>query len=491
MNRNGLYPLLERAAKNWPRDIAISSVLGDFTYAQIDAAAQCLAARFRDAGIEPGHKVGILCPSGPAYIIASFALFLIDGIVVPIFPGLKQSEVSELATGLNIDAICFDAKFRDHLDDDLIQVPVEIPQLEGAIDFNLTRCGTAGLGETADDRLVKIEAPLLRFTSGTTSAAKGVIIPQSAMLEYTKRFAASYSIERGDGVLNLLSMAHIFYQITAGLLQGARIIVYEVNELETIIGAIRAGQISHIEAAPSFYTMLLRADSLSAKHFAGMKYVTSCGAALPDPVAAKFREKFGREIVQRYGLTETGPVIINLDEDPRKRGMLGRPAPGCEIKLATLDSEAVDGCEGEILVRCPDLFTGYYSPWTPAETILDEGWYRTGDVAAKDSEGCFRIVGRTKNIINVGAVKVFPTEIEQILCSHPAVEEALVYGAPDPRFGESPRAKVRLKAAAWCDRKELLEFVNRRLSLFAALRDIDYVDALPKTVTGKLKRSGV
>jgi len=491
MNQRGLYPLLESAARKWPRDTAISSVLGDFTFGQLDAAAQKLAALFRAAGIQPGHKVGILCPSGPCYVIASFALFLIDGIVVPIFPGLKPSEVNEVATGLEINAVCFDPSFQDLFDDDSIQQAVALPQLEGAINFHLMPYGAAGLGKIPDNRLVTIGAPLMRFTSGTTSAAKGVIVPQSAMLEYTKRFVASYSIERGDGVLNLLSMAHIFYQVTAGLLQGARIVVYEVNDLENIVGAIQAEQISHIEAAPSFYATLLRGDALSAEHLSRIKYITSCGAALPDPVAAKFREKFGREIVQRYGLTETGPVIINLNEDPRKRGTLGRPAPGCEIKLAALDAEVAEDSEGEILVCCPGLFTGYYSPWTPAKSILDEGWYRTGDVAAMDSEGFFRIVGRTKNIINVGAVKVFPTEIEQILCAHPAVEEALVYGAPDPRFGEAPHAKVKLKPDACCDRKELLAFVNRQLSLFAALRDIEYVDALPKTVTGKLKRPGV
>ncbi|HEY0723884.1 MAG TPA: class I adenylate-forming enzyme family protein, partial [Pyrinomonadaceae bacterium] len=225
MNPSGLYPLLERAAKNWPNETAISSRLGEFTFGQLDAAAQLLARQFRESGIEPGHKVGILCPSGPAYIIASFALFLIDGIVVPIFPGLKPSEVSELATGLEINFVCFDPSFKDLFEDDALPRTVAIRQLEGGVNFHLMRYGPAGLSNPPDPRLLKISAPLLRFTSGTTSAAKGVIIPQPAMLEYTKRFATSYSIERGDGVLNLLSMAHIFYQVTAGLLQGARLVV--------------------------------------------------------------------------------------------------------------------------------------------------------------------------------------------------------------------------------------------------------------------------
>jgi long-chain acyl-CoA synthetase len=491
MNPSGLYPLLQQATRNWPHDTAISSALGDFTFSEIEEAAQNLAGLLLDAGVKSGHKVGILCSSGPAYVIASFALFYIDGIVVPIFPGLKASEVHELAAGLEINAICFDPLFKTILDDKSLQYAQELSPVTGVIRFNLLRCGEGGLNDETDSRLVTMGAPLLRFTSGTTSTAKGVIISQPAMLEYTKRFAASYRIEKGDGVLNLLSMAHIFYQITAGLLCGARLVVYEVNDLNNIVASIRSGRITHIEAAPSFYTMLLRDASLTPEHFNNVKFITSCGAALADPVAARFREKYRREIVQRYGLTETGPVLINLSEDAGKRGMLGRPAPGCDIKLAQIETEITDECEGEILVRCPGLFTGYYTPWTPATEILENGWYRTGDVATIDSDGYYRIVGRTKNIINVGAVKVFPTEIERILCTHPAVEEALVFGAPDPRFGESPRAKVKLRSDSRCDRGELLAFVNRQLSLFAALREIDFVDTLAKTVSGKLKRSGV
>lgn len=490
MPQSELYPLLERAARQWPDEIGISSGIGDVTYRQLESATKELATTLSAAGVGRADKVGILCPNGPAYLIASFALFLIDGIVVPIFPGLKQGEIAGLMTELQLDALCLDPQFADQLP---YSAPVPIREttlLDGKVAFSIIQSVNHSQHEPEARKLDDLGAPMLRFTSGTTSSAKGVIIPQSAMMEYTRRFTASYSIQRGDCVLNLLSMAHIFYQVTAGLWVGAKIVIQEVTDLESIARSLETNQITHIEAAPSFYAMLIKRDRLTKEHFRRVRYFTSCGAPLADNVAAAFRKKYQREIVQRYGLTETGPVLINLSEDTAKRGTLGTAAPGCEIKLAPNDPDSIDDAEGEILVRSPGLFAGYYLPWTPAETVLDDGWFRTGDIATKDQQGYFRIVGRSKNIINVGAVKVFPDEIEAILRLHPAVEEALVFGAPDARFGESPRAKIKLRPGLNCERNELLNFANCKLSFFKALRDVEFVDALPKTLTGKLRRAG-
>ena len=494
MPQSELYPLLERAARQWPDEIGITSGMGDFTYQQLESAAKELATTLSAAGVGRADKVGILCPNGPAYLIASFALFLIDGIVVPVFPGLKQEEIAGLMTELQLDALCLDPQFADQLPASVPAPISETTLFDGKVSFSIVQSVNHSQHEHGLRKLGDLGAPMLRFTSGTTSSAKGVIIPQSAMMEYTRRFTASYSIQRGDCLLNLLSMAHIFYQVTAGLWVGAKIVVQEVTDLESVARSLESNRITHIEAAPSFYAMLINTERLTKEHFRGVKYLTSCGAALADHVAAAFREKYQREIVQRYGLTETGPVLINLSEDVAKRGTLGTAAPGCEIRLAPNDPDSPGSnhdAEGEILVRSPGLFAGYYLPWTPAETVLDNGWFRTGDIATRDQEGYFRIVGRSKNIINVGGVKVFPDEIEAILRLHPAVEEALVFGAPDARFGESPRAKVRLRPGATCERNVILQFANDKLSFFKALRDIEFVDALPKTVTGKLKRSGV
>lgn len=484
MNKGQLFPLLVRAAKNWPNDIAIARGAGGFTFLQLKTAAEKLASKLVAAGVRPGDKIGLLCANGPEYVIGSFALFSIDGVVVPIFPGLKRSEVVELADEMELDGYCYSPQYQsqvpEHDQDGSVTVDVGAP-----LEFRIRLVDQHKESEAGRESLLRLAAPLLRFTSGTTSQSKGVIIPQSSMLEYTKRFISVYSIERGDCILNLLSMAHIFYQVTTGLLQGVKILVEEATRIDAIINMIREHRVTHIEAAPTFYSMLLASEA-SPDDFRQVRYITTCGASLPDNVAAAFRGRFGREIVQRYGLTETGPVLVNLSEDSLKRGSLGTAAPGCEIALHNPDSSWGDF--GEIVVRCPGLFAGYYRPWMMQETVLDNGWFHTGDLGRRDADGYYWLVGRTKTVINVGAVKVFPDEIEDLLLSHPAIEEAVVFGAPDPRFGEAPHAKVKLASGSSCTPRELLRYANKNLSLFKALRSIEFVDAIPKTLTGKTRR---
>jgi len=134
------------------------------------------------------------------------------------------------------------------------------------------------------------------------------------------------------------------------------------------------------------------------------------------------------------------------------------------------------------------MFEGYYKPWRSRDEVLEDGWFRTGDLARRDADGYYWIVGRTKEVINVGGMKVFPQELEDILLGHPAVEEALVYAAPAPRFGEAPRAQVKLRPGVSSTEKEILDFANANLSVFRMLRGVEFVDEIPKTPTGKARR---
>ena len=183
-------------------------------------------------------------------------------------------------------------------------------------------------------------------------------------------------------------------------------------------------------------------------------------------------------------------MLANFSQDASKRGSVGEPVPGREVKLAPLEAGSSEGADiGEILVRGPGLFDGYYKPWRLREEVVADGWLRTGDLARRDGDGYFWIIGRIKEVINVGGVKVFPYEVEEVLMSHPAVEEAVVYGVAEPRFGEAPHAKVKLRAGASCTERELLRHVNDKLSVFKSLRGVEFVEEIPKTVTGKPKRT--
>lgn len=482
-----LFALLERAALTWPDEVALVKGNRRLSFAELKRAAEHLAIELRCASIEPGDKVGLLCPNGPEYVIGSFALFAINAVVVPIFPGLKELEVAALHKDLRLDGICSSPELENALPAIFRSQPRRFALEEPGITFHIQRIVLAA-GEHSRARENWGEtAPLVRFTSGTTAEAKGVMIPQSAMLEYTRRFVDAYGIKKGDAILNLLSMAHIFYPITAAMLCGAKLVVADAGALSAIGKIVRTEQITHIEAAPSFYSMGLAADDWDAEQFRAVRFITSCGAPLADKVAGAFRRRFGREIVQRYGLTETGPVLINTTEDESKRGSLGRSAPNCEVRLRPA-AEAQSAACGELQIRCSGLFTGYYSPWTPRSAVLDDGWFCTGDLVRRDPDGFYWMTGRVKTLINVGAVKVFPSELEDILLTHPAVNEAQVYAAGDARFGEVPHARVVLRPGSARTEKELLQFVNRSLSAFKAVRRIEIVSHITKTQTGKIKR---
>lgn len=402
---------------------------------------------------------------------------------MPIFPGLTKSDVTELAVEMALDGYCYSPQYEAQIPD-IGGKQVVATDAEDQLKFHIELAHQQMPLEAERKKFLKLGAPLIRFTSGTTSKSKGVIIPQSSMLEYTKRFARVYSIQKDDCILNLLSMAHIFYQVTTGMMQGAKLLVEEATDIDAIMRMIQQHRVTQVEATPTFYSMLLASKSASAATLSRVRYFTSCGAPLIDSVAEAFRERFGREIVQRYGLTETGPVLINVSEDASKRGSLGQPAPGCEIRLGNSSRDD----RGEILVRCPGLFYGYYKPWNPNRSVIENGCFPTGDLARRDEDGYYWMTGRTKTIINVGGVKVFPDEIENLILSHPAVKEAVVYAGPDVRFGEAPHAKVMLHNGSMCSERDLLHYVNRQLSLFKALRRVEVVKAISKTTTGKIRR---
>jgi len=279
--------------------------------------------------------------------------------------------------------------------------------------------------------------------------------------------------------------------VCAGLVQGATIVGADALDLAAFKQVVTEFGITLIYAAPLFYRTLVNQADVRKEDLSGVRHFVSWGAALPPVTSEMFRTKFGHEIRQFYGSAEGGDVLANFSEDRSKRGSPGRPVPGVEIKLVASGAIVSEpGVTGEIFFRAPGMFEGYYRPWQLKNEALEDGWFKTGDLAKRDGDGFYWIVGRTKEAINVGGLKVFPSEIEGILLSHPAVDEVLVFGVPDAIFGEVPHAKVKLAFGASCTEAELVQYADQKLSVFKMPRRIEFVDEFSKTATGKLKRGG-
>jgi acyl-CoA synthetase (AMP-forming)/AMP-acid ligase II len=481
-----LFSILEESAGKWPEETAVVHDGRSFRYLDVYSVAESLAAELRELGAEEGDKVGLMLPNGPDYIAVAFAVLRVGGIVISIPPVFKAEEVAHLADEMALDVIGYSARFAPFIPHDRKGVSRRLSVLSDRETLVLHRARDCA-PRANRERLLKIQAAAIRFSSGTTGKAKGIIVSHSSLLERAKTYSEAASLRKSDGVLWLRPMARS--EIFAFVLQGTRIVIGDAMQTQSLANLIQQHGVTHIYGSPMFYQTILGEKKIVAEDLRGVRYFLSGGSALGKPIADRFGAEYGHEIAEHYGLAECGTVFINTGHDPGKRGSIGVPVRA-EAKLLFDDGGELNGeATGELLVRGPGLFDGYYKPWRLRDEVLEDGWFRTGDLARRDADGYYWIVGRNKEVINVGGVKVFPYEIEEVLSSHPAVEEALVYGAPEPRFGEVPHAKVKLVSGMSCTGKELLQQVNQRLSIFKALRGLTLVDEIPKTVTGKSRRS--
>ena len=484
-----LFSTLEESAKQWGGDAAVVHGNSTLSYADLYEAARRMASKLRSAGVRRGDKVGLLCPNDPAYIVASLAVLHAQAIVVTASPGLQSGDVLKLAEDIKLDAFLTSDGFKTLVPNEYAGSMTEVSVAQEGERLYLCLAKVRTTPSNERQALVGLKTATIRFSSGTLSDAKGILLSHATVLHRLNGYDRNVPPFKDDKIYWLQPIATTLAGLYVFLLRGATVILGHALDPQYFARIIAKQRITQVYAAPLFYRMMVNDKSLTAHDLAGVKYLVSTGSSLPPGVARSFCEKFGREILECYGLAECGRVLVNFAEDRRKRGSVGKPALGYEVRLVT-GPDLASGPEavGELYVRGPGLFDAYYKPWRLREAVLEDVWFKTGDVARRDEDGFYWIVGRVKEVINVGGLKVFPSEIEALVLSHPAVDEAVVYGMPDARFGEVPQASIKLHTGANCTPAELLRYVNEHLPPLSALRRVRFVTEIAKTPTGKAKR---
>jgi long-chain acyl-CoA synthetase len=245
-----------------------------------------------------------------------------------------------------------------------------------------------------------------------------------------------------------------------------------------------------LPGAPPMFSAWLAAPEGRKADLSSVRLAVSGAAPLPGAVLEAFRDRFGITIWEGYGLTETAPVVAtNALGEEAKPDSIGMVLPGVEVRLVDeAGDEVEDGDAGEIVIRGPNVFAGYWRRPEETRASLRDGWLRTGDVAYRDDDGYLHIVDRTKDIIIVSGFNVFPSEVEDTIASHPSVAECAVLGVPDERTGEAVKALVVVRPGERVTEEEILEHSRHTLARFKWPRQIEFVDALPKQITGKVLR---
>lgn len=458
------------------------------TYADLATRVRDLAAVLADAGLRPGMNIGLHYPSGGAYIAYTYAIWAVGACVTPIPTELAGVEKRLIPNFVALDAIVTASHGHAVLLEEAGRVGAELP--EQALLLIDTR-----LRDTPPD-LAELHPAFIRFTSGTTGAAKGVVLSHRSIRERIAAANAVLEIGPDDRVVWLLSMAyHFAVSIVAYLSYGATIVLPANAFGVSILKAAVEHRATLIYGSPTHYELMTHDADGRLPTTMRLAIVTT--ARLSPELAQRFHDRFGLALNETYGIIEIGLPAINHADPWGHQGSVGRVLPAYALQLVRrdrADSDAGEVTTGEVLLRGPGLLDAYYEPWRPRAEILQDrdGWLATGDLGRLDADGYLTLVGRAKDMISVGGMKFFPQEVEAVLEQHPAIAEACVYGVPHPREGELPQADLILSPAALPlpDTTALQAHCKRALAPYKVPHQFRIVAKLPRTASGKLLRRG-
>ncbi|MBC7302154.1 MAG: long-chain fatty acid--CoA ligase [Nocardia sp.] len=494
MSSNLADNLIDTARQHGDRPaVRLNSIT--LSYSELRDGAAAVAGDLQARGIRAGDRVGIVLPNVPAFPILFYGILMAGAVAVPMNPLLKARELGYYLKDSGMSLV-YGSEAAGGLVSQAAQA-TGIPALSvpdsGPADADL-------LGRPIDEPVARKgdDAAVLLYTSGTTGSPKGAELTHDNMA--TNAATTVDTLVRttpDDVVLGCLPLFHVFgltCGLNAAVKSGALLTLIPRFDAETALRVLVRDKVTVLEGVPTMYSALLNSPDADSVDLSSLRCCIVGGAPMPVEVLKSFEEKFGCEVYEGYGLSETAPIAcFNQPGTVRKAGTIGIPVRGCVLRLVDdHDNELFDPDEpGEIQIRGENVMKGYWGRPTATEEAIVDGWFRTGDIATRDRDGYYRIVDRKKDIIIRGGYNVYPREVEEVLYEHPAVAEAAVVGIADAYLGEEIGAAVALKRGAHADPAEIIDFVRQRLADYKYPRRIWFVPSLPKGPTGKILRRSV
>ncbi len=429
-------------------------------------------------------RIGIMLPTSGLFPMAALGTWIAGRTVVPLNYLLKKEDLQYVIDDAGLDLILTVQPMID-----FIGFEPEHARLLRLESVNFKRIPELRWpAHLRDDDLA-----VILYTSGTSGRPKGVMLSHgnlSANIRQCCQWANFTSRDVGIGVLpqfHVFGMTVLtFLTLTVGALPvfSARFVPRKVLEL------IRTHRPTVMVGIPTMYNALLTLKDAVPEDLASLRYIISGGEPLPDSVAERFRERFGKSINEGFGMTETSAVSHWCRPHEHRPHSVGRAVPEMEIRIVGPDGkDQPPGQEGELRLRGPNIMKGYFHlPEETAKVFDEQGYLRTGDMARVDDDGFLYITGRIKEMMIIGGENVFPREIEEVLNRHPSVHESGVIGVRDPSRGEVPVAFVELKEDAEFDETALRSFCRQHLAQYKVPREIHHLEKLPRNPTGKILR---
>jgi len=450
------------------------------SYAEFAQEIQALTKQLKALGVNRGDNIGLHYPSGRHYIAFVYALWHCDACVTPLPIELTAAEKQQIFQHVHVDAVISITKLQNQIHPSTQEMG--LPLAYQAIFVKVTSTCKAPA------QLADINAAFIRFTSGTTGDAKGVVLSHESIYQRMHVANQALQIDENDRILWLLSMDyHFAVSIVAYLSFGASIILPKNSFGITLLTAATHHKATLIYGSPTHYNMMIQ-DDTGAVLPDTLRLAIVTTTALRREIADAFYERFGRVLNETYGIIELGLPAINISQAREKQGSVGKLLSNYELKLDCPPGQA----QGEITLRGKGMLDAYYSPWRSRDTILQQhgDWFRTGDLGKLDADGFLYIVGRNKEMINIGGMKFFPEEVESVLEKHPAILAACVFSIQEKHRRALVRAHLVLKEGKTpSNESELRTYCRQYLASHKIPGHFRWVEQLAYTVSGKKIRN--
>ncbi len=497
------------------------------TYREMDERARALAAYLQGLGLDPGDRVAIMMPNLLSNPISIFGVLLAGLTVVNTNPLYTARELEHQLSDSGARAIVILENFAHTLTEVIGRTKVEhvilvrmgdglgfpksalvnfvvrrvkklVPpfHLPGAVPF--ARALKEGVGRTLRTATPgRGDLAFLQYTGGTTGVAKGAMLSHGnvvANLQQTSAWIGGQFEPGREVLVTALPLYHIFSLVAnclTGMKYGAlNVLITNPRDIPAFVKTIAKLGFTVMTGVNTLYNGLLNTPGFEAVDFSKLKLAIAGGMAMQRGGAERWHAATGVPVIEAYGLTETSPgAVVNRLDQREFTGSIGLPLPSTEVSIRDDDGTEVGiDTPGELCLRGPQVMQGYWGrPEATAEVLSEDGWLRTGDMAAIDADGYLRIVDRKKDMIIVSGFNVYPNEIEEVVALHPGVLEVGAVGVPDDRAGEVPKIVVVRKDAD-LSAEQIVAHCRKHLTGYKVPRHVEFRDELPKTNVGKVLR---
>lgn len=492
-----LIDQLEKTANKYPQKAMVIFKGTAYSFQEIYQHSCRLADALGKSGIRKGDAVTIGLPNSPAFILFLLALAQIGAVAVPLNPELKSKELEFIFKDSMANAAITYEK-HSAIIDSLKKAGKKVPRYVFLIDHHASlsnlKIETTTGGEVYENPTQDVHPDifLIVYTSGTTGTPKGVMLSQENMLSVARAVAKHQDRNSTDIGICFFPLTHItgiVNFIVDSLVTGATIILQECFDIEDYMESFDRYKCTTIGGVTAVFLEILRHKSMQKNGFPHLKRITSGGASLPTDMFQKLSETFKVPVIEMYGMTENAATLTSNLLQKQKIGSVGVPLPGMEVQIMDEHDKVMPvNTIGEIVAKSPGIMKGYRNRPELSQKMIRKGWYRTGDLGRIDEDGFLYVVGRKDDMINSGAFKIYPREVEELLYSHPAIADCAVKGIEDRRLGQIPVAYIVLEKGQTASAAELTGFIKKHLVNYKCPRHFYFLDELPRTSHGKIAK---